>query len=254
MKDRFTVLLDSKGRLAFTNDRYGCMKPGEVSLNVTVKSNYTMGKTIEANQYISDPADSASIWHPDTRIILKLLNEELDIMSYRIFGRFGSGPLDSGWEKSITVRQFLSLPEIPEYYFHGTSLEDAKVILRKGLKPRSITKKEAVFGVETPSNPRYVYLTAETGVADAAAEAADPFSHQAILMITIPKVSKLRPDEDCRCETWQESLAIVGGVAYEGSISPKYINLLLVRPRIRVAWKKPSKRLLQRIMVYSGIG
>lgn len=250
MKNHFTVFLDkTKSDLIFTDDKHGCMEPGEVSLNVIKKGKYTYDERISANQYRSAPADSASIWHPDTRIILRLLNNELNIMSYKISGRFSRDWSDEKWEKSITVRQFLDLPEIPDYYFHGTSLEDAKVILKDGLKPRQITKKGAAFGAEDPSNPKYVYFTAEMGVADAAAEAAAAFSYQAILIVSIPKKSKLRPDEDCRCETWQESLAIVGGMAYEGTIPARYISLFLVRPRIRVAWKKPSKRLLRRLQI-----
>ncbi len=206
-------------------------KKNQVSMVINPEMGYVQANAKGTAKNVSRAG--VSIWHPDFRRTLVRLLLSGDIgESYQIYGR--SGIQDPRY--TITVGEFLNLQSVPTTYFHGTTLSNAEKIIRKGLKPRKYAKSLGWAGVFAPSNPDYVYLTAEVGIAAEAANSVreDQWTEKAsypdicILSVTIPDIGKLRPDEDCQCATWEESLALIGGVAYDGIIPPEYIERLLI--------------------------
>lgn len=203
-------------------------KKNQVSMIINPEMEYVQANAQGTAKNVS--RKGVSIWHPDFRRTLVKLLLRGDISEYyQIYGRSGFR-IDA---PTITVGQFLQLGPTPTTYFHGTTLKDAAKIIRNGLKPRKYTKNLGWAWDVAPSNPDYVYLTAEAGIAANAAESVreDRWTENpdiCILSVMIPDMKKLRPDEDCQCDTWEESLAIIGGVAYNGIIPPEYIEKFLI--------------------------
>lgn len=115
-------------------------------------------------------------------------------------------------------------------FYHGTSSHFLNKIMEDGLKPRLETGSTSVYGAMEAgeSNPRYVYLTTQLGMAHYAAisSAARYKSIPIILKVTnLTNNDLFRPDEDSKETDAYESLKRLGSVAYEGSISPDKIEI-----------------------------
>ena len=135
--------------------------------------------------------------------------------------------------------------EFPTFLYHGTSSvvwDDAQ---KNGLRPRNLTGVNPVFGAHAQikaSNDK-IYLASDDGndVKFAAREAASKRNfggEPVVLKVRFDQLnfSKLRPDEDSKKATWEESLHDSGTVAYEGSINPGLISLHMIRDKETNGW------------------
>ena len=148
-----------------------------------------------------------------------------------------------GWSPG-TVIKFINDPQyhgpknkLPKFLYTGTSLYHWEKIRENGLKPRIETGESPAYGADktnaASANEYYVYLAGNPTEAtrfaarDAAAKSGDK---PVILKIDAQglKYENLRPDEDSRQDTWEGSLQKLNTVAYEGEISPQYVQLYKV--------------------------
>lgn len=197
--------------------------------------------------------DFASPYHHFIKRALKsLLRQKPEILNKQLdFDGFSPG----------TVKEFLGAPEfhgkkdqLPKYLYTGTSYYRWEKIREEGLKPRSETSEEPVFGASIssapPANPDHIYLAVTLGatVRWAASDASRDGSYPVILRIDSQGIdpNRIRPDVDIRSDQWLDSFHKLGTIAYEGKIAPRFavsesVNLIeLIQAKKGDRWEKPG--------------
>lgn len=124
-------------------------------------------------------------------------------------------------------------------FMHGTSSATLPLIKRDGLRPRGDTGSAAAFGlVSSAAEGRAdaVYLTTQKSMArHAAHDAVRQFGGEPVVVhVTGLDPRRMAPDEDSRRTTAEESLAVLGSVAYVGTIPPDKI--------VNVEWHESAER------------
>jgi hypothetical protein len=189
--------------------------------------------------------DFASPYHPLLKRALKaLVRQKPEVLNLTLeFDGFSPG----------TVNEFLGMAEfhgkkdvLPKYLYTGTSYYRWEKIREEGLKPRSETQEEPVYGANIssapPANPDHVYLAVTLGatVRWAANDASRDGSYPVILRIDSRGLNPrlIRPDVDVRSEKWLDSFHRLGTIAYEGNIAPQFIELIQAKKDNK--WEKPG--------------
>ena len=154
----------------------------------------------------------------------KISQKHPEILSYWI-------SFDGPWKlvsDLVTVRSQFDWSRI--IFLHGTSsVVYDKFIKTGGLKPRGDTGSAPTHGSTTsakPSLPDRVYLSTQEGTAKFAAyDAARSHGGQPlILQIQGINGALVAPDEDSKKNTAVESLALMGAIAYIGTIPASKIK------------------------------
>jgi hypothetical protein len=125
-------------------------------------------------------------------------------------------------------------------FYHGTSESVWEVIQSNGLKPRSDTNVEPVFGVDmgaASGRTDAVYLTTQMGMAQWAANSAARKTRTPAVILEVTGIdpAHVLPDEDSKEETAEGSLARIGSVAYAAPIPAGQIRLIA---RFDDGWKR----------------
>lgn len=189
-----------------------------------------------------------SPYHPMMKKALRILIRQKPYLAAK--------PLDfDGWSPG-TLEEFIRSPEpirprdkLPKVMYHGTSYFRWERIREDGLKPQS--ESGAEYGAEPMSapeaNPDLIYLCGTVGAATRqysrdVSRKEGSGSFPVILKIDTSGMdyTKLRPDEESRARTWQDSLAHLNTVAYEGSISPDKISIEVAYNPKTDRWEKPG--------------
>jgi len=115
-------------------------------------------------------------------------------------------------------------------FYHGTSGAAWKIIQNDGIKPRSMTNVDPVYGADVGAEPgqkHLIYLTTQANTAFFAARDAARRTKSAIVVLEISGLNpnKFEPDEDSREDTAIGSIERMGSVGYEGVIPPSKIKL-----------------------------
>lgn len=117
------------------------------------------------------------------------------------------------------------------HFYHGTSSNLLSDISQDGLRPRSETGIDPVYGAAVGAKegrPDAVYLTTQLHMARAAArDAVRKFGGEPVILnILNLDITKLEPDEDSREQTVEGSIARIGSAAYIGTIPPEDLSHL----------------------------
>ena len=143
------------------------------------------------------------------------------------------GPLRA--VRDLLVEPVPALREI--VLMHGTSSALLPLIERDGLRPRGDTGSAAAFGRASSAakgRSDAVYLTTQEGMArHAAHDAVNQFGGEPVMVrVAGLDVRRMAPDEDSRRTTAEESLAVLGSVAYVGTIPPsKFVGVVRLNRR-----------------------
>lgn len=155
-----------------------------------------------------------------------LLNRKLD------FDGFSPG----------SVQDFLKTPDfhgpkdrLPKFLYHGTSYFKWEKIREEGLQPRNESGEDPTYGAKynaPPGQAEHIYFGGSPNASTrwAAQEAQRDGSNPVAIQVDSSGLdySLLRPDHDSGSNTWQESLARMDTIAYEGSVAPQYLRLYKV--------------------------
>lgn len=122
---------------------------------------------------------------------------------------------------------------IPEFLYHGTSSDSAKLILEKGLLPRDISnqdsKYKSVQSGESLSDRVYLCTFGNIGSAKFAARQAASVDHSKPIILKIATQTlqreNLRPDEDSKAPTWEDSMNSMGSLSHVGIIKPELMEI-----------------------------
>lgn len=192
-------------------------------------SNY---RNIEA--WIADRCvdiEHASPYHPDMKMAISEL--------IKLYPALEAKELKFDGHSFSTINSFLSDKQFdndeqwgiyPLYFYHGTSMHVWEKVKESGLFPRLDTGMSQGYGSHIPSSPNLIYLSGSfnNSVKFAARDASRrDKSLPVVLQIDARKLNfrKLKPDEDSKESTWQESLAHINSVGYEDSIPARFISL-----------------------------
>lgn len=201
------------------------------------------------NAYVSSRHISIdeSPYHPMMKKALKILVRQKPYLAHK--------PLDfDGWSPG-TLAEFIKSPEpihpkdtLPKFMYHGTSYHRWERIREEGLSPQS--ESGAEYGAEPVSaplaNPDYVYLVGTIGAAariySRDVSRKETGSFPVILKINTKNLDyrKLRPDEESKARTWQDSLHGLNTIAYEGTIAPESISLEIAYNPKTDKWESPG--------------
>ena len=139
----------------------------------------------------------------------------------------------------ISVEDFVKQKSIkngmPEFLYHGTSSDAASSILESGLLPRDISnqnsKYKSIQSGESLSDRVYLCTFGNIGSAKFAARQAASVDHSKPVILKIETQTllreNLRPDEDSKAPTWEDSMNSMGSLSYIGIIKPNLIEIEL---------------------------
>ena len=139
----------------------------------------------------------------------------------------------------ISVEDFVKQNSIkngmPEFLYHGTSSDAASSIFKRGLLPRDLSNQDSKYksiqSGESLSDRVYLCTFGNIGSAKFAARqsASVDYSKPVILKIATQTLLRenLRPDEDSKASTWEDSMNSMGSLSYIGVINPNLIEIEL---------------------------
>lgn len=168
--------------------------------------------------------------HPHIHMALEfLLSINQDFANSQL--RFDNNP-------NITIREFIQSKEInaidlPKKLYHGTSLKSALLILKEGIRPREVTGQNAKYkSIQTQSshiNKVYLCGINTIGPAKFAARQAALIDNSKPVVLEIDtsdlNTELLRPDEDSKSVTWQDSMNTMGSLSYKGTIKSESVKI-----------------------------
>lgn len=190
--------------------------------------------------------DGMSETHPQINSLLEMMTEVNPVFRKAIV-KLDNNP-------KINVEDFLvknkEIKDLPDFLYHGTSLEAYNNIIHEGLLPRDLSKSEATYKSlhSGESIPNQVYLCTEGNIGSAkfASEQASRNSstERVIIKIDTSKLDRklFVADEDSGKQNWKDSLNSLGSVAYAGSIPAEAISKDLSFFPENVNKKKSLKR------------